>query len=99
MPMPPVLTDIAKTRVEVISFFLMLLLCAAGGIRLVWNHLRQSFPRLPHLSYGKALSLILLWGLLFLIVLEMIAGARELMTPGAWDHDGATYKLAGSPPK
>jgi hypothetical protein len=32
-------------------------------------------------------------------VLEMIAGARDLMTPGAWDHDGATYKLAGSPPK
>src|SRR5204863_9233574 len=33
------------------------------------------------------------WGLLFVIVLAMISGARELMTPGAWKRDGATYRL------
>src|SRR5262249_6527655 len=32
--------------------------------------------------------------LLSIIVLTMIAGARELMTPGAWRKDGFTYKLA-----
>jgi hypothetical protein len=26
----------------------------------------------------------------------MISGARELMTPGAWKKDGATYKLAST---
>jgi hypothetical protein len=38
----------------------------------------------------------LLWGLLFVIVLAMISGARELMTPGAWQKRGWTYQLAGT---
>jgi hypothetical protein len=37
--------------------------------------------------------LVGLWGLLFLLVLTMISGARELMTPGAWKKDGVTYTL------
>src|SRR5262249_55804861 len=36
-----------------------------------------------------------LWGLLFLLVLTMISGARELMTPGAWEKQGLTYRLPG----
>jgi hypothetical protein len=36
---------------------------------------------------------VLLWGLLFVIVLTMISGARELMTPGAWQKSGFTFKL------
>ena len=31
--------------------------------------------------------------MLFLLVLTMISGARELMTPGAWKKDGITYTL------
>ena len=27
------------------------------------------------------------------VVLAMISGARELMTPGAWEKHGATYRL------
>jgi hypothetical protein len=42
-------------------------------------------------------GIVLLWGLLFVIVLTMISGARELMTPGAWRKQGATYKLADGP--
>ena len=38
----------------------------------------------------------MLWGLSFVIVLTMISGARELMTPGAWQKQGWTYKLADS---
>jgi len=52
---------------------------------------------LPRLSFGRALAGVILWGLLFFIVLTMISGARELMTPGAWKKDGATYKLADDP--
>ena len=33
------------------------------------------------------------WGSLFVLVLTMISGARELMTPGAWKKDGITYVL------
>ena len=40
--------------------------------------------------------MVTLWGLAFILVLTMISGARELMTPGAWERSGATYKLAGS---
>lgn len=43
------------------------------------------FAFLPPLTYGRALSIIVLWGGLFVIVLAMISGARELMTPAPWD--------------
>src|SRR6185369_14768900 len=42
------------------------------------------------------LGLVVLWGLLFIVVLTMISGARELMTPGAWRKQGWTYKLASA---
>jgi hypothetical protein len=93
MPVPYTLTDMARMRIEAISFFLAALLISAGLIRLIWNGLRKSFTRLPCLSYAKALGLVLLWGLLFIVVLAMISGARELMTPGAWEKQGATYRL------
>jgi hypothetical protein len=87
------LTDIARLRVENISFFLVVLLLSALCVQLIWNWLRADFPRLPRLTYPKALAIIGLWGLLFVLVLTMIAGARELMTPGAWEKHGTTYRL------
>ena len=42
--------------------------------------------------------MIVLWCLLFVLVLTMISGARELMTPGAWEKKGLPYKLAQPPP-
>jgi heme/copper-type cytochrome/quinol oxidase subunit 1 len=93
MPSPATLTDIARMRVEAISFFLLILFLSAALIQWLWNGLRTSFTRLPRLSYAKAVSLAVLWGLLFMVVLAMISGARELMTPGAWEKHGATYRL------
>ncbi len=80
-------------RLQTISFFLLCFLVSALFIQLVWNGLRKDFTRLPRLSYPKALGLVSLWGLLFVLVLTMISGARELMTPGAWDKVGSTYRL------
>jgi hypothetical protein len=80
-------------RVQAISFFLLALLICTAVVRWLWNALQKDFPLLPRLSYGKALAGVLLWGLLFIIVLTMISGARELMTPGAWQKQGFTYKL------
>ncbi len=97
--MPSVtLTDAASMRLQSISFFLSVFLLSALIIRGIWNALRTDFPRLPRLSYPKSLGLVGLWGLLFLLVLTMISGARELMTPGAWKKDGLTYTLDDAKP-
>lgn len=93
--MPAVtLTDAASMRLQSISFFLVVFLVSALVVRWIWNVFAADYSRLPRLSYFKALGVVGLWGLLFLLVLTMISGARELMTPGAWKKDGVTYTLA-----
>ncbi|MGE3820771.1 MAG: hypothetical protein AB7I30_15265 [Isosphaeraceae bacterium] len=88
------LTDVARARFQVISFFLTVLLLCAWGVKGIWNSLARDFSKLPRLSFGKACGLITLWGLLFVLVLTMISGARELLTPGAWEKVGLTSRLA-----
>jgi hypothetical protein len=97
MPMAT-LSEIATMRLEAISFFLIIFLVSSGLVWKIWNSARKDFPRLPHLSYWRATGLVALWGLLFLLVLTMISGARELMTPAAWRKQGLTYKLADDDP-
>lgn len=92
------LSDIARMRLQTISFFLLVLLISSLGIQRIWNSFTTDFPKLPRLSFGKALGVVILWGLLFIIVLTMISGARELMTPGAWEKQGLTYRLKEAPP-
>lgn len=85
------LTTLGEARVNAISFFLLVLLFGTWGIQLVWNVLRKDFSRWPRLSYGRALGLSVLWGLIFGLMLTMVSGARELMTPGAWAKPGTPY--------
>lgn len=92
------LSDVASMRLESLSFFLLVFLLGARGIQALWNGLTTDFPRLPRLTYRKALGLTTLWGLLFIVVLAMVSGARELLTPGAWEKTGLTYKLATRKP-
>lgn len=89
------LSEPASTRLEVISFFGIAFLACSAVVRWLWNSLRNDFPRLPVLSFPRAAGLTLVWGMLFLLVLTMISGARELLTPGAWRKEGATYTLSG----
>jgi hypothetical protein len=91
------LTDLAAARLQTLSFFLLLFFLSAFAIQRLWNYLRRDFPRLPHLTYRRACAATSLWALLFVLVLTMISGARELMTPGAWDKSGLTYKLKSGP--
>lgn len=86
------LTEPAVMRLATISFFLAGLLVCAAVVRWLWNGLGKDFPNLPRLTYLRALGVVLLWGLLFVIVLTMISGACELMTPGAWKKQGWTYQ-------
>lgn len=92
MPMVS-LSDAGRLRLSTISFFFGLVIISAWGIRRIWQSLRKEFPRLPELSFGTALRGVFLWGLAFVVVLTMISGARELMTPGAWIRNGLTYQL------
>jgi hypothetical protein len=91
------LTDAASERLQAISFFVVGVLAAAGAVQFLWNRLRKDFVTLPRLSYGRALCGVILWGLVSVVVLTMISGARELMTPGAWKKQGFTYRLAEQP--
>ena len=89
----------AIQRLSAISFFTMVILLSAAATQFVWNSLRKDLPNWPRLTYWRALGLVLVWGCLFIVVLTMISGARELMTPGAWERQGATYRLADSTAK
>lgn len=91
------LHDSAVERLTAISFFLGGVFLCALAVCLLWNYLQRDFTWLPRLTVGKSLALVVLWRLLFVIVLTMISGARELMTPGAWRKQGFTYKLAQPP--
>lgn len=84
-------------HLQAISFFLAGLLLCAWAVKGLWLVLRKDLTWLPPLTFGRSLSLVILWGMLFVVVLTMISGARELMTPGAWRKQGWTYRLNEPP--
>ncbi|MBX3442424.1 MAG: hypothetical protein KF774_08450 [Planctomyces sp.] len=89
------LSDVAKLRLDTLSFFLLGVIISAVCLRGLWNALRRDIPALPRLSFRGALSATVLIGLVLLVVLTMISGARELLTPGAWNKQGLTFALTG----
>lgn len=86
-----------KLRLESISFFLVGLLACIFAVKFLWNSLASSVPSLPRLDFVRAFAVVALWGLVFTLVLTMISGARELLTPGAWKQNGFTYELDSGP--
>ena len=90
------LTGPSEMRLEAISLFVAALLISPLVVRWLWNSVARDFPRMPRITYGKSLALVVIWGLLFLVVLTMIAGTRELMTPGTWQKQGLLYTLPAS---
>lgn len=91
------LSEVAEARLEVISFFTVGYLLLAWAVKGLWNILTKTFESLPKLTYRAALSLMLVSGLLMYVILTMISGARELMTPGAWERQGIGYQLRDAP--
>ena len=89
--------SVAGFRLQALSFFLFLLLVLSWGLKRLWNGLRPAFHSWPMLTFRWAFGLLLLFGLLIHVVLTMIAGARELMTPAAWEKDGPRYRLRVTP--
>lgn len=86
-------------RLQTLSFFFVSVLLCALAVKGLWGLVRRDWPGLPSLSYRGALAATLLWGLVSVVVLTMISGARELMTPGAWKQHGWTYRLTDEHPK
>ncbi len=68
------LSDVARMRLQTISFFLLCFLLSSWGVQMIWNAARKDFPRLPRLSFARANGLVAIWGLLFGLVLTMISG-------------------------
>ncbi len=80
-------------RVQSISFFLVCLIAATLAVWQLWNFIAKDSNLLPRISFARSCCMVVLWGSLFVIVLTMISGARELLTPGAWKKNGFTYTL------
>lgn len=97
LPHIDALDPIVDSRLQGLSFFLLLFLLCAWAFQWVWNWSRTDSSQLSKLTFRQAFVLIFGWGMASLVVLTMISGARELMTPGAWQQQGWTYKLAEQP--
>lgn len=91
------LSEVGEFRLQSLSFFLVGFLVLSVVVWKLWNGLRRDFPNLPRLSYRGALALMTCWGLLMLVVLTLISGARELLSPKAWVRDGLVYRTPDDP--
>jgi len=87
------LRDVYRLRFEEISFFVMLLLGCALVFELLWNHAAKGFAFLPRIKFLQSLCLCLIFGLATLLILTMISGIREVLTPDAWRRQGSSYRL------
>jgi hypothetical protein len=87
------LTEVAAARLDAISFFLVAFALSALLLRWAWNVLARDFAWMPKLGYRQAFAVLVVSGLFVHVALSLIAGARELMTPGAWVRTGATHRL------
>ncbi len=87
------LRDIYRMRLEEISFFVVLLFACVFVVKFLWNHAFKDSARVPRLKFTQSLCLTTLFGLSTLLVLTMISGIREVLTPEAWRHQGTSYRL------
>jgi len=95
MPSPElIITELGERRLEELSFFVVGFLVLTAVVRVLWNTLHKDIPALPQLTYGRTAILLVIWGLAMTVVLSLVSGARELMTPRAWEPDGITHRLS-----
>ena len=87
------LNDLYRMRLQELSFFLLLFLICTLLFRGLWNVVAKDLSWMPRLSWKQAGGLSLLLGALMLLVLTMISGIREVLTPEAWRKQGTAYRL------
>lgn len=88
------LSEMAEARLDAVSLFLVAFALAAWLLLVSWNRLARDFAWMPRLRYGAALAVLVVSGLFVYAAMSLIAGARELMTPGAWVRTGSTHRIA-----
>jgi hypothetical protein len=88
------LTEVASARLDAISLFLVAFAASAWLLLKAWNRLARDFSWMPRLRFLGALSALVVSGLFVFAAMSLIAGARELMTPGAWVRTGSTHRIA-----
>ncbi|MDR2705737.1 MAG: hypothetical protein LBC02_08165 [Planctomycetaceae bacterium] len=66
----------------------IVMVVAAIPIMFCWNALVADSTRFKRLNYPKSLGVVFLGGCFFSLILVMIAGSRELFSPGAWIPNG-----------
>lgn len=90
------LSDLARTRLDALSFYAVGWLLCCAGFRLVWNVIAIGRPTWPRLTYRRTLlgSMILSVGLL--AILTFLAGVWEVTSPGAWRRSSAAAHLSGA---
>ncbi len=87
------LREIYRLRLEEISFFIALFITCSFLFKLLWNYAVNGFKFIPRINFRQALCLSMLFGFLMLLILTMISGIREILTPEAWRHQGTSYRL------
>lgn len=89
-----VLTEYGVRRITGLSTALFFgLVVSSLLVRYFWGLLVKDTDW-PKPTLLKSFAATFLGGLLFFLVLVMIAGSRELFSPGAWVPDGILYKLS-----
>jgi hypothetical protein len=87
------LRDIYRLRFQEISFFVFLFLMCAVLLKFLLNYAIKGIDFLPRINFRRSLCLSVMFGLGMLLILAMISGIREVLTPGAWRHQGTSYRL------
>ena len=87
------LNDLYRLRFQELSFFLFLLFSCILAFRFLWNSVAKDLSWMPSLGWRQATCLSLLLGVFMLLILTMISGIREVLTPEAWRKQGTAYRL------
>ena len=72
----PRLTDVARARLDSISFFLAIYVLCAVLFRWVWNVLARDFAWMPRLTFKKSLAVLVVAA----VVIGAVMGTRSTPT-------------------
>lgn len=87
------MTERADVGLLCISFFGAVVLLCAFAIARLWNRMRQDFPRIPVLGFGRSLALVVGLSTVFNTVLFCAGGPSRFMAIGGWEVGGVSAGL------
>ena len=73
-------------RINMISFFLALLVFCSYFIKNTWNQIRVDFLYLPRLTFKKSFLITSMIGLLLLVFMTFTIGANKFITAETWSN-------------